>query len=100
MQGRSQAETGNGFFFSGGQLVAPLRLATTRGDPTRDPANCSAARREHRLPAMNVYGASAGEQRGDDPIEVAVRNHSPDDPTLLFHCLVPAAHWWDDIAFT
>ena len=36
----------------------------------------------------------------DDPIEVAVRNHAPDDPTLLFHCLVPAAHWWDDIAFT
>jgi hypothetical protein len=24
----------------------------------------------------------------------------PDDERLLFHCLVPAAHWWDDIVFT
>jgi hypothetical protein len=26
--------------------------------------------------------------------------HSIDRPDLLFHCLVPAAHWWDDIVFT
>jgi len=24
----------------------------------------------------------------------------PDDESFLFHCLVPAAHWWDDIVFT
>jgi hypothetical protein len=24
----------------------------------------------------------------------------PTDEGLLFHCLVPAAHWWDDIVFT
>ena len=24
----------------------------------------------------------------------------PDDETLLFHCLVPAARWWEDIVFT
>jgi len=24
----------------------------------------------------------------------------PDDESLLFHCLVPAARWWDDIVFT
>jgi hypothetical protein len=35
-----------------------------------------------------------------DPISVAVRRQRPDDESLLFHCLVPAAHWWDDIAFT
>jgi hypothetical protein len=34
------------------------------------------------------------------PIAVEVRGERPDDDTLLFHCLVPAAHWWDDIVFT
>jgi hypothetical protein len=34
------------------------------------------------------------------PIIVEVRAEQPDDETLLFHCLVPAAHWWDDIVFT
>lgn len=29
-----------------------------------------------------------------------VRDQRPDDERLLFHCLVPAAHWWDDIVFT
>lgn len=24
----------------------------------------------------------------------------PEPSTWLFHCLVPAAHWWDDIVFT
>jgi hypothetical protein len=33
-------------------------------------------------------------------IEVAVRGGHPDDERLVFHCLVPAAHWWDDIVFT
>lgn len=33
-------------------------------------------------------------------IEVRVRERCPDDGTLLFHCLVPAAQWWDDIVFT
>jgi hypothetical protein len=33
-------------------------------------------------------------------IRVEVRDERPDDRTLLFHCLVPAAHWWDDIVFT
>ena len=27
------------------------------------------------------------------------RRHADDDG-FLFHCLVPAAHWWDDIVFT
>ena len=33
-------------------------------------------------------------------IEVAVRDGRPDDESLVFHCLVPARHWWDDIVFT
>ncbi len=35
-----------------------------------------------------------------EPIAVEVRDERPDDERLLFHCLVPAAHWWDDIVFT
>jgi hypothetical protein len=36
----------------------------------------------------------------DQPIAFAVHDERPDVDTLLFHCLVPAAHWWDDIVFT
>ena len=35
-----------------------------------------------------------------DPLACAVRDRQPDGPGLLFHCLVPASAWWDDIAFT
>lgn len=35
-----------------------------------------------------------------EPIAIEVSNEQPDDPTLLFHCLVPASRWWDDIVFT
>jgi hypothetical protein len=33
------------------------------------------------------------------PLAIAVRGQRPDDERLLFHCLVPAARWWDDIVF-
>jgi hypothetical protein len=35
-----------------------------------------------------------------DAIRVEVRGRRPDDDSLLFHCLVPARRWWDDIVFT
>lgn len=35
-----------------------------------------------------------------DPLTVEVRDGRPDDESLVFHALVPAAHWWDDIVFT
>jgi hypothetical protein len=35
-----------------------------------------------------------------ESLRVAVRDRCPDDESLLFHCLVPAACWWDDIVFT
>jgi hypothetical protein len=35
-----------------------------------------------------------------DAIVVEVRDRRADDESLLFHCLVPAARWWDDIVFT
>jgi hypothetical protein len=34
------------------------------------------------------------------PIALEVRSRRVDDERLLFHCLVPARHWWDDIVFT
>lgn len=35
-----------------------------------------------------------------EPLTVDVVGRRPSDVSLLFHCLVPAAHWWDDIVFT
>ena len=35
-----------------------------------------------------------------EALAVEVANAQPDDGTHLFHCLVPAARWWDDIVFT
>ena len=35
-----------------------------------------------------------------DQINFEVWDEQPDAKDTLFHCLVPAAHWWDDIGFT
>jgi hypothetical protein len=35
-----------------------------------------------------------------EPITVEVREGRPDDESLVFHSLVDAGHWWDDIVFT
>ncbi len=35
-----------------------------------------------------------------EPIDLTVRDGLPDDTDLVFHCLVPAVEWWDDIGFT
>jgi hypothetical protein len=35
-----------------------------------------------------------------ESMSVAVKDRRPDDEGLLFHCLVPAAAWWNDIVFT
>jgi hypothetical protein len=35
-----------------------------------------------------------------EPLTVVVRDGRPDDESLLFHCVVPARRWWEDIAFT
>jgi hypothetical protein len=34
-----------------------------------------------------------------ETISFDVRGQRPDDERLLFHCLVPASRWWDDIVF-
>jgi hypothetical protein len=35
-----------------------------------------------------------------DPLRLAVGVQGPESSNWLFHCLVPAAKWWDDIVFT
>lgn len=36
----------------------------------------------------------------DAPLVTQVRRTEPDDVEQVFHCLVPARQWWDDIVFT
>lgn len=35
-----------------------------------------------------------------EPLELSVSERGPQASDWLFHCLVPAAKWWDDIVFT
>ena len=35
-----------------------------------------------------------------EPIRVNVRDGMPDDEAMVFHVLVPAISWWQDIGFT
>ena len=35
-----------------------------------------------------------------DPINISVARQQPKETGLLFHCLVIARRWWDDILFT
>ena len=35
-----------------------------------------------------------------ESLTIVVRDQQPDDDSLVFHCLVPAILWWDDIVFT
>jgi Alkylmercury lyase len=35
-----------------------------------------------------------------EPIHLVVRDGRPDDASLVFHVLVPALTWWQDIGFT
>jgi len=35
-----------------------------------------------------------------ESLALEIHDGRVDDESLLFHCLVPAAHWWDDIVFT
>lgn len=39
------------------------------------------------------------EQSGE-PLNLEVGENGPEPSTWLYHCLVPAAHWWDDLVFT
>lgn len=39
------------------------------------------------------------EQSGE-PLSLEVSENGPEPTTWLYHCLVPAARWWDDLVFT
>jgi alkylmercury lyase-like protein len=39
-------------------------------------------------------------EQSREPLELEVGLVGPGPSDWLFHCLVPAAHWWDDIVFT
>jgi hypothetical protein len=39
------------------------------------------------------------EQSGE-PFRLEIGRDGPEASDWLFHCAVPAAHWWDDIVFT
>lgn len=51
--------------------------------------------------ALRKPGAieSRCEQSGE-PLRLQVALDGPEPSDWLFHCSVPAAHWWDDIVFT
>lgn len=34
------------------------------------------------------------------PLNLPIGQGGPEPSAWLFHCLVPAAHWWDDLVFT
>ena len=39
-------------------------------------------------------------EQSQEPLELAVGADGPEPSSWLFHCLVPAARWWDDLVFT
>ena len=39
-------------------------------------------------------------ERSGEPLVLAVGRGGPEPSTWLFHCLVPAVHWWSDLVFT
>lgn len=53
---------------------------------------CAALRTDGRI---DTSCADCGE-----PLLVDVRDRTPSDTSLVFHCTVPARQWWDDIVFT
>jgi alkylmercury lyase-like protein len=51
--------------------------------------------------ALRVDGCIASQcPECGDCLRVTVADGQPDADSLLFHCLVPASHWWEDIVFT
>jgi hypothetical protein len=39
-------------------------------------------------------------EQSHEPLNLSVALTGPEPSTWLFHCLVPAAKWWDDLVFT
>ena|SRR5690349_13261474 len=47
--------------------------------------------------AATVYSRC---EQSAEPLCLEVTRQGPEPSDWLFHCVVPAAHWWDDIVFT
>ena len=39
-------------------------------------------------------------EQSNEPLNLEVGLEGPEPSSWLFHCLVPAARWWDDLVFT
>jgi hypothetical protein len=39
-------------------------------------------------------------EQSHEPLHLAVGAEGPEPSSWLYHCLVPAAKWWDDLVFT
>ena len=39
-------------------------------------------------------------EQSQEPLELEVSEEGPGPSDWLFHCVVPASRWWDDIVFT
>lgn len=39
-------------------------------------------------------------EQSHEPLVLAVGKDGPEPSSWLFHCLVPAVHWWSDLVFT
>ncbi len=39
-------------------------------------------------------------EQSREPLELSVGVNGPEPSSWLFHCLVPAAKWWEDLVFT
>ena len=39
-------------------------------------------------------------EHSHEPLDLGVGREGPESSDWLFHCLVPAARWWDDLVFT
>jgi len=50
--------------------------------------------------AWDAFGIVAALDLADATITAQGITLRPEDDDAVFHVLVPAAHWWDDIAFT
>ena len=94
-----------------GRPTHPRSTPLTRPNPRSMPTvRCGSQRTRVFRPGRIVSGICAA-LHADGRIEtscpdcgqsmqITVRDQRPDGASLLFHCLVPAAHWWDDIVFT
>jgi hypothetical protein len=49
----------------------------------------------HKAGIVHSQCAQSGQ-----PLDLRVSTEGPESSDWLFHCLVPAAQWWDDIVFT